>query len=198
MSATFLKLWTIQTVEFYEHLLKHKRITVAQQFINPDFKDAYDWMVKKMNQMLGSNHTDIYPIWAWYQYQSIFRKKPRLTDEALLPKGTNGVRLLIIKPKNEVVLSDFDLWHYVLNKWFINTGGPEDIETERQLNHYQKDFEQLPDYLKQKVIKSWDLIFDIDLKIKDLTFPKYKKSIQATFWELHLDEVKKVDFFVAK
>ena len=36
-----------------------------------------------------------------------------------LPKGERGVRLELQVADDRVLLSDFDLWHYVLNYWYL-------------------------------------------------------------------------------
>ena len=58
------------------------------------------------------------PIWAWYQWEGS-RRKPDLRASGYLPKGEPGVRLELRVADDRVLLSDFDLWHYVLNYWYL-------------------------------------------------------------------------------
>jgi hypothetical protein len=125
--------------------------------------------------------------------------RPDLRFSNFLEKGTRGVRLEIDIPDEQVVLSDFDKWHYVLNYWYLEEN-EEDGELfdkeikKRGLDYYQQ--KPLPDpYYHQKIVDSWKRIFDIESRNEE---EKRSLSIQATFWELKLEQVRKVDFFVAR
>jgi hypothetical protein len=101
---------------------------------------------------------------------------------------------------NLVLLSDFDLWHYVLNYHYLPISA--DDET------YETKLAELglPDvprragiHLVHRMIEtSWDRIFALDWVEKDLALPRAKKSIQAVFWELPLQNVRRIDEFVAR
>ena len=87
-----------------------------------------------------------------------------------------------------VLLSDFDDWHFVLNHSYI-----ADSETEfdefYKMNHKDE---------KERIEESWNKIFDIGRDISNWTVPLDKKSIQATLWGFRLEQVKKVEWFIAK
>ena len=192
-----MTLWTIQPIERLFKLQSDKRLFGKKEFIAPDYIDGYDWLVGCMKQKIGFPPMGIhYPIWAWHQ------PKPDLRCSGLLEPGTKGVRLTIQKPSESVVLSDFELWHHPLvYKGFIGNNEKESI----QFDHYLKqeglsltNFHQLPKPLKQTIIQSWDKIFDLDFNCPYYTRDKSEKSIQATFWELRLEEVIEVDYFTAR
>lgn len=46
--------------------------------------------------------------------------------------------------------------------------------------------------------ESWDRIFDMDWAEEGLASPRAAKSIQATIWELHIDDVKSFPKFIAR
>ena len=50
----------------------------------------------------------------------------------------------------------------------------------------------------QRIENSWDRIFDLDWVDEEITHPFDKKSIQATFWQLHFDQIRDVQFFTAR
>jgi hypothetical protein len=47
-------------------------------------------------------------------------------------------------------------------------------------------------------MKNWEKIFDLDFENGYFARPRKQKAIQATFWELKLEEVVSVDYFTAR
>lgn len=59
-----------------------------------------------------------YPIWAWHLWEGS-SNRPDMRKSSYAPRGTPIVRIKLDIPENEILLSDFDLWHYVLNHWYL-------------------------------------------------------------------------------
>ena len=101
-----------------------------------------------------------------------------------------------------VLLSDFELWHYVLNYWYLATSlaDGEAFETElaeRGLSIHRT--RPRPGSRIDRIIKeSWNRIFDLEWVQEDIARSPAHKSIQATFWELTLESVRRVDEFTAR
>jgi len=196
-----MRLWTIQTIDFYEELNENKIITVKQSYTEKNFIDSYNWMIEKMVQKIGNRSENNFPIWAWYQYQSKQKRKPDLRHSVFFPKGTKGVRIEIEKDQKDVVLSDFELWHYPLNKWFIGENEKSAIAFENEISKLglnQFKFDSYPQKIKLKIIESWDKIFDLKFDDPYYTQPENDKCLQATFWEIRKEEIINVDFFTAR
>ena len=104
--------------------------------------------------------------------------------------------------ENSVLLSDFELWHYVLNYWYIPKSEADGKAFEAELASKGLSFYEtkpLPIYgYHNKIQQSWEQIFDIDWTEDGITAAKENKSIQACFWELKLADVMRVDKFKAK
>lgn len=144
-----MKLWTIQSIEWYEKLLSEKIIYGERKYAEPDFLFGYDWFIKVMEERIGKKPTnDCCPIWAWYQYLSVDKRRPDLRETGHLEKGEAGVRLEIEKDDNEVLLSDYGLWHYPLGIYYYIGDSEEDEGMfEKKLankNLAGKDFKDLP------------------------------------------------------
>ncbi|WP_304342658.1 hypothetical protein [Chryseobacterium koreense] len=60
------------------------------------------------------------------------------------------------------------------------------------------DKEYYSEKIKQIVEQSWDKVFDMGYFSEYNSEPFESKPIQATFWTLSIDEVKKVDYFTAR
>ncbi len=199
-----MKLWTIQPIEWYEALLDMKIIYGDKKLIEEaDFNlDAYHWMMQQMDKCIGVRpFPDCYPVWAWYQYNDAKRKKPDLRRCAHLQKGLKGVRIEIEKNDKNILLSDFDLWHFPLNQWNISDNEEEDNAFDKMLEEEEGEnarFSHLPSTIKKQIVKTWDKIFDMDYSEEYATLPKECKSIQATFWTLSVDEIVKVEYFTAR
>jgi hypothetical protein len=92
-------------------------------------------------------------------------------------------------PDDQVLLSDFDLWHYVLNRWYLPQRACERREEIRST------------FLARSMdsrMQSWQRIFELDWYLKDVTSPRSKRSIQATIWQLPLSAVRSVAAFRAR
>ena len=92
-------------------------------------------------------------------------------------KGTPVVLLTIDVPDDMVLLSDFDMWHNILNDGYLALYGKDDIE----------------DPSEEEKLKSWENVFNIDIVTDYWNTPK---STQATFWELKKKWVLKAEHFV--
>lgn len=170
--------------------------------MNKDFLQPYHWLMKKMDERIGERpFPECYPVWAWYQYTDSKRRRPDLRSRTFLPKGSKGVRIEINKNHKEVLLSDFDLWHHVLNYCQIADTEEESDAFDRLLEHLNIAFVDKENYtpeIKQKVEQSWDKIFDMDYAPAYAAHPFDEKSIQATFWTLSIHEVIKVETFTSR
>lgn len=77
-----------------------------------------------------------------------------------------GMRLEIEIPQEQILLSDFDLWHYPLNYWYFPDSEEDDQRFEQRCAAKAIDFYQmkpLPDQaLHEQLVASWEKIFDLD------------------------------------
>lgn len=87
-------------------------------------------------------------------------------------------------PDNQVLLSDEELWHYVLNNWYLNPLWFNDDYVEN--DEFDRLF-NMPDSDKEK---TWSRIFDVSPF--DNENIRAGKFIQATFWEIKKKYIKKV------
>ncbi len=187
-------LWTIQPEEVYEELLKTGvyHCCPEKTGIYEDFKEEYDWLAGQIKKKIGNPPDGVtLPIWAWYQWEDV-RKKPDLRS-ARWRYGSGGEKYVCLEcdiPDDEVLLSDFDLWSQILLHSPITWTEEEDKEIESNM-------EALPEE-EQKLFmhKNWEeRLFDITPFENEWTIRG--SSIQATFWELRLDQVKGIWHFEA-
>jgi len=132
----------------------------------PSFRFSYQWMRRQMDRRLGRAPSHVtYPIWSWLQYDSAAASKPDLRCSAHLQAGTPGVRVEFEAEEQDVFLSDFDLWHYVLNSCYLPASAQE------------RDRRS-----KRAIEESWEHIFDLDFAPRNVAVRRGRKSIQGVTW----------------
>ncbi|MBO5180041.1 MAG: DUF3841 domain-containing protein [Clostridia bacterium] len=191
-----MRLWTVQPVEVWKLLQENGRYvcdkTKSECLSDLTFVESYDWLVKEMEDRIGARDEDVeYPVWAWHTFDGK-NDELDLDKESYVSAGEEAVCLEIEIPDNEVVLTDFNNWHCVLNNSYCASALSEE-EWESEM----KWFDSLERDEKKKVKEeSWRRIFDITRIVND--FVENGMYVQATFWSLKLENVKKVRHFVGK
>ena len=100
-----VSLWTFQTVDVWNKLLKSKVVQTDASFIEPEFIVAYDWMKEQMKLRL-KNFRGAYP---WWAYEERPKTHYYINEEGLYV-------LLHLKMRQEdFLLSSYAKWISVLN-----------------------------------------------------------------------------------
>lgn len=193
-----MRLWTIQGLAIYQQLQREgvAFCTKPSWEAYETFMRAYRWMADQMRQRIGEPPIKdiIYPIWAWYQYDSAKSKKPKKSIHNI-PEGVSAYMEIEV-PDNDVLLSDFSNWHSVLN------GGPlsdwkkifKEIDLlDKEAGRVLK-FDEYPEEIQKEIEKSWEAVFDLDRRDKELgRTHKRNRSIQATLWILKKEYIISVE-----
>ena len=182
-------LWTFKPHDIWEKLQNEGIYRCDSSQIDPDFKDAYDWLVKQMRKRTGPPPAGVeYPVWAWY-IQNGKHRKPDLRSERWC-YGSGGELYACIEieiPDDYVLLSDFDNWHCVLNRFLVS-------DTEEEDNEQDAFYGSLSDPEKTAYMeKNWERIFNIEPLENGWT--SRGSWVQAVFWELRKEQTRKVRFF---
>lgn len=185
-------LWTSQEEAVYNELLK-TGVYRCDLNLSPmkDCRKQYDWLVRQMKQRIGPPPEQVtYPVWALYQQDGKHRK-PDLRRERW-EVGCDGERFACIEieiPDRDVLLSDFDAWCIILSDFLIS-------DTEQEDRCLEAQYEALsPSEKRRMKEKNWERVFDLSPLNNGWARRGYE--IQATFWELRLEQVRDVRFFRA-
>lgn len=191
-----MRLWTMQPVEVYEILLRDGVFHCDPNKIpEPSFTEAYDWLNQYLEKKDSKPQNVKYPIWAWFRFNGK-EKKPDLRHSCYGYRGDKMVCIELDIPDEKVLLSDFDLWHFPLNRWWLNDCFyPEynDEEDDKARAWFKSLSKEQQETEKEK---SWEQIFNIEPFESDWILRG--KYVQAIFWEIKLDQVKKIQYFTAR
>lgn len=192
-----MKLWTIQPVEVYEILMRDGVfICDSDKVGEPSFLDRYGWIIEKLNNKDSKPCHVSYPVWAWFRFDSK-EKKPDLRHSCYGYRGDKMVCIELEVPDEKVLLSDFDLWHFVLNDWWLDTSMFKNGFTEEEYDRNQEWFKGLNEEEQRlEKEKSWEMILNTDPFEND--WIAKGQYVQAVFWELKLEYVKKAQKFIAR
>ena len=182
-----MKLFTYQSKEAYEKLQKEGELKITSLLdcktymkhepndkfnINPfRFPYALIRYLMKQNLKVQTEET-VFPIWAWKKWEKHERPNRKLN------KLNKGMVLIYFEiPDEEVFLSDFDIYENILCGG-LNFIYEDEAEREAAIKPSKTDEEIFEDCKK---------FFTPEILAK-------ATSIQATFYKLRLDQVKKVKF----
>lgn len=204
--------WTIQPRSVWE-ILQRDGILYGPDAKTLAFDDptewqihtAYDWLVQQMEKKIGPRpQPERYPLWAWYQWDGEKRRRPDLRSPYHLQPGTKGVRIEFEIADDQIVLSDLDGWTMVLNYGYLSHTEAEDeafYAEYRRSGFIEQPGQYLQDPYHTYILGSWERIFDLDA-VSDPHWGSGKaraeKSIQGTFWQLSLDQVRKITNFTSR
>jgi len=176
-----MKLWTIQEQGWWENCLKREHFKADRRFQNRYISNTgYKWMQKQMIKRIGPSPNGI--LWAWYRYRDEKRPVPDLRCGGHLRKGTPSVFVEFEIPECQMLISDFENWHFPLNNWYLGTNRI----LEKQIDTYKN--KEYPGYIQKIIEQSWEKIFRI----------KKGRPLQATLWEIPLEGITKIKFFIAR
>lgn len=188
-----MRVWTMQPVKVWEQLERDGVFRCDEKLsVNgEDFKDSYAWMIEQMDKRIAHPENCTLPIWAWYKYDWK-NKKPDLRRTGFGNKGEKSVCIELEIPDDEVLLSDFNAWHYVLNHSWL-----DDSKNEDEWDKLHEWYDNLPGEERYKLcVESWQKIFDIEPYQDD--WSTKGSYVQAVFWEIKKEYIKKIQFFVAR
>lgn len=201
-----MRLYTVQPRFVYEVLCRNG-IYLSQPWKDPEdwictdapaIKLAYDWLCDEMGERgLPRPATDVYPVWAWYQYMGEKKPKPDLRFGALKndDRDDRQVLLTLDVADEDVLLHDYEAWHYPLNYFHLAAQRVSD-RFERQCKAAGHPlFHDVPlqdKALHDEVQRSWRTIFDLPACRRLFKRHRDEQAVQATFWSLRADDVTAV------
>lgn len=158
------------------------------------FSQAYIWLKEKMLQK-GIVHKKYnqHMIWGWYQWSGTKSKPDKRYSSVYSFYDEPFVMLELDIDSSRVLLTDYDSWHFVLNYWFL--GKEQETDKFSESFNYYKEKPLLDLRGDAELRKSWEHIFDLEKVRTLLEYPREQQCVQATFFDILKEDVKKVHFF---
>lgn len=196
-------IWTIQTQHVWKQLQATGELSTNTTLLIGDLGSLwqqtqvpYEWLAQQMSKRISPRpEPNAFPPWGWYQYNGINHKRPDLRHPGHVARGMAAVRLAVEISTQDLLLSDFNLWHAPLNLQYLAASKREEQHWEKQLKARDAQclsYLALPHELRLAVQNSWEHIFEVDRPNHYWETTPDNSSIQATFWRLSLDQVQEV------
>ena len=196
-----MRLWMIVGEPALAVLERTGRLVADGRRVDRDFKPAYRWMARQMAQRIGAAPRNAaYPLWAWAHWL-VGKHRPDMRFSGHGMPGAACFRLTLEMPKSDVLLSDFDLWHFVLNGSYIAASEVEDEAFDGELATAGAPLAgPYPEPFRRRVEQSWQRVFDLDRTGVDPAWhgSTDERAIQATLWQVQASQVRKIERFTAR
>lgn len=187
---------TIQKEDFYHPFDLFEKDAFLKEDVEQGwgFVKSYEWLKEKMLQkgIVHKQHNQ-HLIWAWYQWYGTKSKPDKRYSSVYAFYNEPFVMLELEIDPSRILLTDYDAWHFVLNYWLL--GNEEETEQFSELYNYYKEKPISNKEADLKIKQSWDVVLDIDKCRTILEYPREQQCIQATFFEIFKEDVKKVHYF---
>ena len=184
-------LWTIQPEEVYELINRTGvyRCDEEKAKVEDFCPTQYNWLADQMRRRIGPPPEGVrYPVWA-YQRWDKDRLKPDLRSIRWFWGGKSNTfyRLEIDIPDEQVLLSDYWAWSVMLNDGLLSYSEEEADELDRLYASLS------PEAQKEMLFTIWERVFNVTLTNNE--WNGQGEIVQATFWELRLEQIRKVTRF---
>lgn len=186
-----MRLWTVQPDEVYalisDNGVYHCDSEKTECIKYLGFTAPYQWLSEQMTKRVGPPPDGVdFPVWAWHTMKWE-HKRPDMRRSEFRSEKRPFVLMEIEIPDKDVLLSDEELWHFVLNDSYLS-----DAENETDFEEDWDRFDLLSEEEQQKEKESsWERIFAVSPPI-DNGWNKVGRFIQATFWELRKEQVIRI------
>ena len=193
-----MRLWTILTEAAWKSLNERGYLICDDEALCDEyFLFAYRWIMQQMQERLGPPEAAVkLPLWAWYQYSG--RRKKPIARKHQLPKGQKGYRVECHLSDEQVLLSDFTLWHQVLSNWYLPINLADDEAFDQEFDAIPEDAADRLAQRQSVIEASWQRIFDLDWYSDYICTPRNQQAIQACFWRLEMSQVSRSDLFISR
>ena len=190
-----MKLVTFQSIDALKDLVSKGYLECDEnKILSEKNLPIYDWIVEKMSEINNPTNAK-YPIWCWVRcYNGIWPPKRR-------DKKVEGFDVKITFHKNEedVFITDFRRYSFLLNNIYIPNSLKEKEEFEKTLKKYNITKEELKAYVRHDKYSNHRTdkeFLDVCNKIRntfDRCITKDSNILQGCIWRINLDDIEKIE-----
>jgi hypothetical protein len=164
------------------------------------FCKSYEWLKEQMlKQNIFYKKNNQHLIWSYYQWYGKKKIPDKRFSSVFEFYDEPFVMLELEVDDQRVCLSDYSAWHSVLNYWYLDDEkNCEQFINLDERNNYYKNKPLKNEVMHQKLQESWLNIFNME-KCRDIySITEDEQVIQGTFFELFLQDIKKIHYFENK
>jgi hypothetical protein len=170
----------------FDQALENGTVSGSAEYVDEYFAPHYRWMMDQMAQRIPGYDGQV-PVWAWHS------PKPDLRWTVYRSWSRPALLVEWCAPAGSVLLSDLDLWHAVLNRFYLSPGRKGQDAWERRVHREtgrtSTTYEDLPPHLQAEMRESWQQIFEYESLALDPDWWGAERWIQAVVPEMRLDQV---------
>jgi hypothetical protein len=168
-----MRLYTIQHKSVVDTLQKKGIYKTNRKFIcEPTFKAAYQWLSQMAKKHRGWQEAR--PVWAWHQRPDM--RNYRFFKDPEGPPSRRDYLITLEVPDELVLLSEFGLWHCVLNNYYVYVNQKQEKAWTKLLKPYNDDLHKAPKKIHKLKEASWEQILFLNPK----SFNKFNKQYTGT------------------
>lgn len=191
-----MKLVTFQSLDAIKDLFNKGYLECDESKINKEKNGTtYDWIVEKMNEVVGNEFNTSYPLWCWVKcYNGVCPPKKK-------GNKISGFDVKIIFNKNEkdVFITDYRRYSFLLNNRYI----PESIKDKEKFekilsknnitNEELEAYVRLDKYDKYRMDENYLNICSKIRKSFDRCITNKSNILQGCVWRINLNEIERIE-----
>lgn len=191
-----MKLVTFQSMDALKDLVNKGYLECNESKINIEKSGTtYSWVLEKMKDRIKNPNHIQYPIWCWVScYNSIC--PPKHKGEPI--KGFD-VKITFHKPKEEVFITDFRRFSFLLNNNYIPSSLKDKKEFDKKLKKYNITPEELQAYVRKdkynehRTDKEYLEICEEIKNSFERCITEDSDILQGCVWRINLNEIECIE-----
>ncbi len=191
-----MRLVTFQSMDALKDLVNKGYLICDESKI--DIEKAgptYLWVVEKMNQFIKKKAGIKYPIWCWVKcYNNICPPKHKGD-----PVEGFDVKITFHKAKEEVFITDFRRYSFLLNNSYIPSTLKDKEEFDKKLEKYNITLEELKAYVRKdkygehRTDKEYLQICEEIRESFERCITEDSDVLQGCVWRIDMNEIEKIE-----
>lgn len=191
-----MKLVSFQSMEAFKELIDKGYLEADERYIDINkMGSTYEWVVEKMNEYVPNEYKAKFPLWCWVRFKKGICP-PKHKGEPV--KGFD-VKITFEKAKEDIFITDFRRYSFVLNNIYIPDDKQDKELFERELERHGITTEELKAHVRtdKYPVKRTDKAFlDMCEKIRnsfDKCICEESDVLQGCVWRINLEEVSEIE-----
>ena len=181
-----MELITFQPESILKELVEQGYLECNPQYVDTEkYGRVYDWIAGHMRRQIEAPTGVQYPLWCWVRFKNSICP-PRHKGQA---KSKPGIRITFTKPPEDVFITDYRRYSFLLNYRYIPESLKDKLQFEEKLgqiglekNAGRQSYGNYPEICRE-IERSFERCITSDSDV-----------LQGCVWRICLSEVKAIEF----